>query len=112
MSELLRWETSDGPVVVEVDGRDPGFRSVSRKPGEVITDVGERFEKSLDSVRAAAVSALRTFRDTSLSPDEVSLEFGIKFNVAAGAVIARTAAEGNLTVKLTWSPGGEKAADE
>jgi hypothetical protein len=39
---------------------------VSRKPGEVIVDVGERFEEALDKVRGAAVSALRTFRDKTL----------------------------------------------
>jgi Trypsin-co-occurring domain 1 len=110
MSELLRWETDDGPVVVEVDSNDPGFSQVSRKPGEDIIDVNERFEGALDRVRDAAVSALRTFRDKSLDPDEVSLEFGVKFTASAGAVIAKTAVEGNLTVKLVWS--AEHAKDE
>jgi Trypsin-co-occurring domain 1 len=103
MSELVRWPTEDGPVIVEVDSNDPGFTSVARTPGEVIIDVQERFEGALDRVRAAAVSALATFRDKSLAPDEVSLEFGVKFNVSAGAVIAKTAGEGNLIVRLTWS---------
>jgi hypothetical protein len=103
VDELLRWETDDGPVIVEVDSGDPGFRSVSRKPDDEIIDAGERFEGALDKVRAAAVSALRTFRDKSLDPDAVSLEFGVKFNATAGAVIAKTSAEGHLTVTLTWS---------
>jgi len=30
-------------------------------------------------------------------------EFGVKFNATAGAVIAKTSAEGHLTVTLTWS---------
>lgn len=108
MSELLRWETDDGPVVIEVDSNDPGFSPVSRKPGEEIIDVSERFDGALDKVRGAAVSALRTFRDKSLDPDEVSLEFGVKFNASAGAVIAKTAVEGHLTVKLVWSPRNAK----
>jgi hypothetical protein len=61
-------------------------------------------------VRSAAVSALRTFRDKSLDPDEVSLEFGVKFNATAGAVIAKTSGEGHLTVKLVWSPGPAKTS--
>jgi hypothetical protein len=107
MSELLRWETDDGPVVVEVDAKDPGFKGIAHKPGEII-DVSERFEAALGNVRAAAVSALRAFRDKSLAPDEVSLEFGVKFNVSAGAVIAKTAAEGNLIIRLSWSSGDPK----
>jgi hypothetical protein len=102
MSELLRWETNDGPVVIEVDSKDAGFRSVARKTGEVI-DVDERFEGALEKVRGAATSALATFRDSSLKPDEVELEFGIKFSVTAGAMIAKTAVEGNLIVRLKWA---------
>ena|ERR1700733_2219853 len=110
MKELLRWETDDGPVVIEVDSSDPGFNSIARKPGEEIIEVKERFEGALDRVRAAAVSALKAFRDESLAPDEVALEFGVKFNVSAGAVIARTAGEGNLTVRLTWSADRTKTS--
>ncbi|MEV0255703.1 CU044_2847 family protein [Streptomyces sp. NPDC050732] len=104
MNELMRWESDEGPVVVEVDSRDPGFRSVSRR-GEAdgIHDVDGRFESALGNVRGAALSALRTFRDRALDPDTIELEFGVKLSAAAGAVIARTAAEGHLTVKLTWS---------
>ena len=102
MSELLRWQTDDGPVVIEVDSDDPGLASIARS-GDEITDVKQRFEGALEKVRGAAASALKTFRDKSLSPDEVSLEFGVKFTVSAGAVISKTAAEGNLTVRLTWS---------
>jgi hypothetical protein len=111
MNELLRWETADGPVVIEVDSRDPGFKSISRKPGEEIINVKEHFEGALDKVRAAAVSALQTFRDKSLNPDEVVLEFGVKFNVSAGAVIAKTAGEGHLAVRLTWSAKHTQSAE-
>jgi hypothetical protein len=103
VTELVRWETDEGPVVVEVDTRDPGFTSVSRRPDREIIDVQGHFEDALTGVRDAAVSALRTFRDKTLDPHEVSLEFGVKLNASAGAVIAKTAAEGHLTVKLTWS---------
>ena len=102
MSELLRWQTQGGPVVIEVDSSDPGLASIAR-PDDEIADVKERFEGALDKVRAAAVSALNTFRDKSLAPDEVSLEFGVKFNASAGAVIAKTSAEGNLAIRLTWA---------
>lgn len=104
MNELMRWESDEGPVVVEVDSRDPGFRSVSRRgEGGEIHDVEGRFESALGNVRGAAMSALRTFRDRALDPDTIELEFGVKLSAAAGAVIAKTAAEGHLMVKLTWS---------
>jgi hypothetical protein len=110
MSELLRWQTEDGPVVIEVDSDDPGLASIARCDSEII-DVKERFEEALDKVRGAAVSALKAFSDKSLAPDEVSLEFGVKFNVSAGAVIAKTSTEGNLTVRLTWAPGHGESSE-
>jgi hypothetical protein len=109
VSGLLRWETEDGPVVVEVDTRDPGFKSVSRTAGSEIGAVQGRFEDALDSVRGAAVSTLRAFRDKALDPDEVSLEFGVKLSAAAGAVIAKAATEGHLVVRLTWTRGAAQS---
>lgn len=103
VNELVRWKTADGTVVVEVDSREPGFQSISRTPGQAIYDVKGRFEDALENVRDAAVAALKTFRDKVLDPDGVEIEFGVKFNVEAGAVIAKTSAEGHLAVKLTWS---------
>lgn len=99
----MRWESDEGPVVVEVDSRDPGFRSVSRRGDGEVHEVEGRFESALHNVRGAAMSALRTFRDRALDPDAIELEFGVKLSAAAGAVIAKTATEGHLTVKLTWS---------
>ncbi|MEU6820101.1 CU044_2847 family protein [Streptomyces atriruber] len=113
MNELIRWESDEGPVVVEVDSRDPGFRSVSRR-GDAggVHEVEGRFESALNNVRGAALSALRTFRDRTMDPDLIELEFGVKLSAEAGAVIAKTATEGHLTVKLTWSrrevPGDEQ----
>ncbi|WP_369211818.1 CU044_2847 family protein [Streptomyces flavofungini] len=106
MTELMRWESDEGPVVVEVDSRDPGFRSVARRgdQGE-IHEVEGRFEAALHNVRGAAMSALRTFRDRALDPDAIELEFGVKLSAAAGAVIARTATEGHLVVRLSWARG-------
>ncbi|WP_304364726.1 CU044_2847 family protein, partial [Streptomyces viridosporus] len=49
--------------------------------------------------------ALRVFRDGSLKPDTVELEFGVKLTAEAGAIIAKGSAEGHLVVKLSWSPG-------
>lgn len=102
MGELLRWQSDAGPVVVEVSELEAGFQGVARS-GEVIHDVRARFEDALASVRDAAVAALRTFRDEVLKPDTVDIEFGVKFSAAAGAVIAKTAAEGHLVVRLRWN---------
>ncbi|WP_242901021.1 CU044_2847 family protein [Actinomadura terrae] len=115
MNELVRWRTEHGTVVVESDPDEPGFESVSVGDG-LIRDAQERFEDALRSVRGAAESALATLRGGDLRPDALELEFGVKLNAAAGAVIAKTSVEGQLKVKMTWgdpvAPGAGAAEED
>jgi hypothetical protein len=103
VTELLRWQAGQGAVVVEVDNRDAGFESIKRLPGQVIHDVNQRLEDVLANIRDAAMPALKSFHDEALKPDEVEIEFGIKLNASAGAVIAKSSLEGHLVVKLKWT---------
>lgn len=103
MDGLVEFRTEDGVrVVVEGVEDEDGARLVSRGDGPA--RAARTFEDSLDGVRAAASSALRVFRDGSLRPDAVELEFGVKLSAEAGAVIAKGSAEGHLVVRLSWSP--------
>ncbi|MET8824831.1 CU044_2847 family protein [Streptomyces sp. NPDC004610] len=104
MDSLVEFKTEDGAlIVVEGDPDDPGARLISR--GDSPAQAARTFESALTGVRAAAESALRVFRDGTLQPDAVELEFGVKLSAETGAVIAKGAAEGHLIVKLTWTPG-------
>ncbi|MDG9721256.1 MULTISPECIES: CU044_2847 family protein [unclassified Streptomyces] len=119
MNGLTEFTTEDGVRVVVEDIQDPldGARLVSRgdgsrRPvsrGDGPAQAARTFEGSLEGVRAAAESALRVFRDGSLRPDSVELEFGVKLSAEAGAIIAKGSAEGHLVVRLSWSPEPEPA---
>ncbi len=106
MDELVRFTTESGStVLVEVDDTAPGFNRASRRDGEVVEAVGT-FEAALRHVAEATEAALRVFRDGSQRPDTVEVDFGIKLTAETGAVIAKTAVEGHLNVRVTWSSGG------
>ncbi|BCM66713.1 CU044_2847 family protein [Streptomyces tricolor] len=105
MDGLVEFRTEDGALVV-VEGAGTtrsGARLVSRGDGPA--QAARTFEGALDGVRAAATAALRVFRDGSLRPDAVEIEFGVRLSAEAGAVIAKGSAEGHLLVKLSWAPG-------
>lgn len=104
MEGLVEFKTNDG-VVITVEGIEDasGHQMVRRDDGTV--QATRTFEGALDGVRAAAESALRVFRDGSLRPDSVELEFGVKLTAEAGALIAKSGAEGHLLLRLSWSPG-------
>jgi hypothetical protein len=102
----MRMETVDsGSILVEVDDSGPGFERASRE-GTIIKAT-ETFENALDHVRGAALSALRRMSSGPRAPDAIEIEFGVKLNAEAGAVIAKASIEGHLKVKLTWQRSGE-----
>ncbi|MFB7273837.1 CU044_2847 family protein [Streptomyces sp. NPDC056244] len=110
MTALMEFTTDSGAtVLVEVERDAPGARPVGRG-GNSLAQAGRTFDEALQGIRTAAESALAVFRDGALQPDGVELEFGVKLVAEAGAVIAKTSAEGHMTVKLSWNPGASGAA--
>jgi hypothetical protein len=101
MTTIIRFEAADGvPVLVEADDESVGAELVRRGADGAIP-ASERLEKAFASVRAAIKSALHALGD--LGSDELVLELGVKLSAESGAIIAKTAAEGHLTVTATWS---------
>jgi len=68
-----------------------------------VVEAGHRLTEALGSVRDAARASMEVLQ--TLSPGQLELEFGVKLAGEAGAIIAKTAAEGHFIVKLTWAPG-------
>ena len=101
MAEIVRFEVGEGSYVLVETAEDTfGIEHVSRG-ADGIVDAGRRLEDALTSVRDAARATVNVLRE--LSPDGVEVEFGIKLAGEAGALVAKTSAEGHFTVKLSWS---------
>ncbi|WP_282795807.1 CU044_2847 family protein [Streptomyces sp. CC224B] len=107
---LVEFTTDSGArVAVALDPEDmDGVRLVSRGDGPA--QAARTFESTLDSARAAAEAALRVFRDGTLKPDSVEIEFGVRMTAEAGAVLVKGSAEGHLLVRLAWSPEKDRPA--
>ncbi len=102
MSDVVRFGLDDGStVLLEVDDDSFGIERVSRGQDGVV-EAGRRLTEALGSVRDAAQASMEMLQ--TLSPGRLELEFGVKLAGEAGAIIAKTAAEGHFTVKLTWAP--------
>jgi hypothetical protein len=99
---------NDAPVLVEFAPR-PGVQQVALTPA----DMAEKSEKALDSAMntihqmagrvSAALDTLAEHR-----PNEVEVEFGLKLDAEAGALIAKAGIEASVNVKLTWKGGDAK----
>lgn len=102
MAELASFTVrGQGSVVFEIDADEDGLIDVGFSRIGRVMDLQQSFESKLAGIREAAVATLSALRH-DLVPDEVTLRFGIKMTAEAGAVIARTTAEGNMEVEMAW----------
>jgi hypothetical protein len=53
---------------------------------------------------------MRQLQDLASKPDELGVEFGIKFTAEAGALIAKTALEGNIKISLKWAAPKQRSS--
>ena len=108
VAELVAFTDDDGSqLVVEVADSDTGPRQVSVKVAGA-TAASKGFGETMESLQNVVGVLLGELRQMSLAPegpDEVTAEFGVKFTPEVGAVIAKAAGEGHITVKVKWSPG-------
>jgi hypothetical protein len=100
MTEILRYEVGSGTVLVEVEDDSFGVERPSRNE-QGILDAGRRLEDALSAVRPAARAAAEVMKE--LGPDHLELQFGVKLAGEAGAIIARTSAEGHFIVRMSFT---------
>lgn len=105
MKQLVEFALAGGDVIlVEVDApasARPQMRGLAN-PQAIVEKAKISFDQALDKLKPAASAIISKLRELAESPDEISVEFGIKLNAAAGAVIASAGVEANYTVRLLW----------
>jgi Trypsin-co-occurring domain 1 len=111
MEQLLQFEAGEGSVLVAVADDEPGIERAARVD-DVVVKARQSLEGALEQIRVLADATLASLGNLARQPEQVEVEFGVRLNAEAGAVIARTQAEGHLQVKLTWtrSSAGTTAA--
>jgi len=102
MPELARFTVHEhGSVVFEIDDGGDGIKQASFARKGKVLDTQQTFESKLSGIRDAASTALSVLKE-DLSPDAVTLRFGIKMTAEFGAIVARTVVEGNMEVEMSW----------
>jgi len=99
---IVQFDLDGKPVYVEVEDQQEayGMQRVSRGDNGV-AESENRFTDAVARIRPAAEAVLKAFQDMN-TPEEIALEFGIKFNAKAGAVFASVDSEATFKVSLKW----------
>src|SRR6266436_8691180 len=98
MRRLVEFPLEEGgSVLVETDDALTATTTKIRSatPGELAERAKFTLEAAFEKIRPVAAAIISKLRALSDSPNEVSVEFGIKLNAQAGAIIAHAGAEAN-----------------
>ncbi|WP_181541885.1 CU044_2847 family protein [Micromonospora noduli] len=100
VADLLRFETDQGVLLVEEHaGTDLERVGLLDR----IRPARQTLEMALAHIKPALDAALGVARGVAVRPDQVEVEIGVTLTAEAGAVVARTSAQGHLKVKLIWT---------
>lgn len=103
MKQIVQFDLEEtGPVFIEVEDTE-NYRGVERvsRTGEGILKAEKTFMEGINCVKPAAEAVLNAFREMN-TPDQIHLEFGLKFSAKAGAILASVDGEATFKVSLTW----------
>jgi hypothetical protein len=99
--QLIEYALADGQsIVVEAEG-DAG--PVQRGRGDApVERAAESFEAAVAKLKPAAAAVIDGLK--GLTPEEITLELGLKFSAKAGVVLASADSEATFKVTLKWKP--------
>ena len=110
MKRLVEFPMEDGnKFLVEVDEPERGGRTARvGRDRKTVEKAKQTFETALEKIKPTANAVISKLRELTYSPDQITVEFGLKLNAEAGAVLASAGVEANYKVTLTWKQEEKK----
>jgi hypothetical protein len=96
-------------ILIEFEPR-PGLRQVSFSPENLAEKSAQALDKAMSTVRLMGQRVTETVKGINVAdrPSKVELEFGLKFDAEAGALVAKASTEAAFKVVLTWEQPDKK----
>lgn len=104
MEKHLRFKDSEVAFEVDARIRSGEMVNVASDRAEVISSLPVK--ESLTKIEEFTGEIVEKFYKSDKSLSSIELKVGVKFQAEAGAVIAKTAAEGALELVLKWERSG------
>ena len=106
MAEYIETQTKDGATIkIEVESTSKVAAGFTRpaSPANVSHDgVKDVYDQTLDTVRICANGVIETLQNLDTLPSAASIDFAIKIDAEAGAMIAKSLGDAHFKVSLSW----------
>jgi Trypsin-co-occurring domain 1 len=99
-------ETNENFILVEVDEEDLGGAIelvADDAAGRDVVRAPETVARAFDRMVPALNTMLLKLRSADNAPDEIRMEFGLKFGGEAGLIFTKGTAEATFTVSIAWA---------
>ncbi len=106
MVDYIETQTKDGTTIrIEVEEMSKTGAGFSR-PSDT-TDISDElsknvYQQTLDTIRACADGVIDTVQNLEALPSAASINFAIKVDAEAGAMIAKSMNDAQFKVSLSW----------
>lgn len=69
---------------------------------KVIEKTKDYFDKTINQIKAFSNNIANSIKNIPASPDELEVEFSVKFSADAGIIISSVSSEASISIKLKW----------
>ena len=103
---LVKYLTESGtPIMIEVVNKEDfgdTLRSGNRNL-EVVDTIDQSFNAVIEPIKAIADDISRKMTSLEYCPNEIGLEFSLKFSAKVGIIVTSIDSEANFKVSLKWT---------
>jgi hypothetical protein len=115
MTDYVETKTKDGATIrIEVDsGGKVGTGFGRTAAGDATTETASQsYAQVLDTIRACANGVIDTVQNLDAAPSAASIDFAIKIDAEAGALVAKHPGEAHFKISLSWKQAEPESAAE
>jgi hypothetical protein len=115
-TDYIETRTKDGAVIrIEVEAgakMATGFGSQAATSDAEKKAITNAYDDTLNTIRACANGMIATLQSLEAVPSAASIEFALKIDAKAGAMIARSAGDAQFKVSLSWKQAEPEKDEE
>jgi len=102
-NQLLSFQTdAETEILVEILSAEDGYDTYRGPAERVAAKAQKSFDATLDSLKLVTQKVVNKLTEIKNSPDEVTLELGIKINAEADVVLTKVGGETHMNLTLKW----------